>query len=85
MHCCGAASNVVYLLDTGEEVLVTHPEYDPDATQLEPDDSDLNQDPLESDGTYVVTLPRPRPRLTISIETIWHTMYVLYSKSCLSS
>ena len=41
----------VYLLDTGEEVVVTHPEYDPDATQLEPDDSDFNQDLLESEGT----------------------------------
>ena len=44
---------LVYLLDTGEEVLATHPRYDPDATQLEPDDSDFNQDLLESDGTLV--------------------------------
>ena len=35
---------------------MTHPEYDPDATQLEPDDSDFNQDLLESDGMKVVTL-----------------------------
>ena len=38
---------------------MTHPEYDPDIitpTTLKPDDSDLNQDLLESDGMKVVTL-----------------------------
>ena len=50
----------VHLLDIGEDIL----EYDPDTTtptQLESDDSDLNQDLLESDGTYIVMLARPKP------------------------
>ena len=51
MSLCLCFKCYVYLLDTGEEVVVTHPEYDPDATQLEPDDSDFNQDLLESEGT----------------------------------
>ena len=58
-QCTYYTPSDVYLLDTGEEVLVTHPEYDPDIitpTTLEPDDSDLNQDLLESDGMKVVTL-----------------------------
>ena len=49
----------IFLIQLGEEVLVTHPEYDPDIitpTTLKPDDSDLNQDLLESDGMKVVTL-----------------------------
>ena len=79
---------ISYLPDVGEDVLVTRPEYDPDNTQLEPDDSDLNQDLLESDGMhgiyYQLMLGKMQMALTTNkqhITTRYDYNYMLNSVS----